>query len=48
MQKADSILQQVYAKANAAPCYEARFYEGGHKFDLQMQAEAFEWLDRWM
>jgi dienelactone hydrolase len=48
MQRADEILQQVFSKADACENYEARFYEGGHKFDLQMQAEAFEWLDRWM
>ncbi|MBT6148251.1 MAG: hypothetical protein HN712_06630 [Gemmatimonadetes bacterium] len=48
MRKADQILQEVYAKAGAADNYEARFYSGGHKFDLQMQAEAFEWLDRWI
>ncbi len=48
MRQADQILKQVYAKAGAAAHYEGRFYSGGHKFDLQMQAEAFDWLDRWI
>ncbi|MBT5962904.1 MAG: hypothetical protein HOG99_15265 [Gemmatimonadetes bacterium] len=48
MRKADRILREVYAKAGASDRYEGRFYSGGHKFDLQMQAEAFEWLDSWL
>ena len=24
------------------------FYPGPHKFDLDMQAEAFDWFDRWL
>ncbi len=48
MQAADTILQDVYAKAKASDRYEARFYEGGHKFDVQMQEEAFAWLERWV
>lgn len=48
MKAADVILSEVYEKAGAGQKYEARFYEGGHKFDSQMQEEAFEWLDRWV
>ncbi len=48
MERADLILSQVYVKAGAADSYRCSFYPGGHKFDLEMQAEAFAWLDGWL
>lgn len=48
MRRADRILGQVYDKAGAADRYVCRFYEGGHKLDLPMQADAFEWLDGYL
>jgi dienelactone hydrolase len=48
MRRADSILADVYAKADAADRYRCAFFPGPHKFDLQMQAEAFDWFDRWL
>ncbi|GAB4363872.1 MAG: hypothetical protein OHK0021_07700 [Bryobacter sp.] len=48
MQRADDILKQVYTKAGAADRYKASFYEGPHKFDRPMQAEAFAFFDRWL
>ena len=48
MHRADEILSAVYEKAGAAERYRASFYPGPHKFDLEMQAEAFEWFDRWL
>ena len=48
MKDADRILRGVYEKAKAGDRYDCRFYEGGHKFDLEMQGEAFEWLDQWV
>lgn len=48
MERADSILQQIYAKAGAADHYQCSFYPGPHKFDLPMQAQAFDWFDRWL
>jgi len=48
MKRAHEILQEVYAKAGAADRYQGRFYPGGHKFDAQMQEEAFDWFDRWL
>lgn len=48
MERADKILQEVYAKADAADRYRCSFYVGSHKFDLQMQSEAFDWFDRWL
>ncbi|MCE6992325.1 alpha/beta hydrolase family protein [Dyadobacter sp. CY323] len=48
MKKADAILGDVYKKANASEKYKANFYDGPHKFDLQMQKDAFAWFDKWL
>ena len=48
MEKADAILKEVYDKAGAAESYQAKFYEGDHKFDLKMQSDAFAWFDTWL
>jgi dienelactone hydrolase len=48
MQRADSILSETFAKADAADHYRGSFYPGGHKFDIAMQEEAFQWFDRWL
>jgi dienelactone hydrolase len=48
MQRADRILAEVYGKAGAADRYKANFYPGPHKFDLEMQKDAFAWFDRWL
>jgi dienelactone hydrolase len=46
MKRADQILKQVYKKAGAAKNYRCQFYPGGHKFDLHMQRDAFDWVDK--
>jgi len=48
MERACAILQAIYEKAGAADRYRCTFYPGPHKFDLEMQAEAFDWFDRWL
>ena len=48
MQRADGILTEVYKKAGAPERYRASFYDGPHKFDREMQKEAFAWFDRWL
>jgi dienelactone hydrolase len=48
MERADRILNEVYAKAGAAQRYRSHFFPGPHKFDLEMQAAAFDWFDRWL
>lgn len=48
MKRADAILHEVYLKAGAPDRYKCSYYPGPHKFDRQMQAEAFEWFDRWL
>jgi hypothetical protein len=48
MKRADQILAEVFAKAGGADHYRTSFYPGEHKFDRDMQAEAFAWFDRWL
>ncbi|RYY14069.1 MAG: hypothetical protein EOO04_30825, partial [Chitinophagaceae bacterium] len=48
MQKAESILGEVYKKAGATERFKCSYYPGLHKFDSDMQAEAFNWFDRWL
>jgi dienelactone hydrolase len=48
MKRADEILGEVYKKAKASDKYVARFYDGEHKFDVQMQNDAFDWFDKWL
>lgn len=45
MQAADKMLGEVYAKAGAPENYRCKFYPGPHKFDRQMQEDAFIWVD---
>jgi dienelactone hydrolase len=48
MKKADEVLKEVYKKAKAPEKYAAKFYDGPHKFDLEMQKDAFEWFGKWL
>jgi hypothetical protein len=41
-------MTEVYKKASAPDRYRASFYDGPHKFDRDMQKEAFAWFDRWL
>lgn len=48
MKKADEILREVYDKAGVPEKYKCSFYPGPHKFDTEMQKEAFDWFDKWL
>ena len=48
MKKADNILAEVFTKAGHPEKYSGKFYDGGHKFDVQMQNDAFDWFDNWL
>ncbi len=48
MRRADNILREVYKKAGAEKQYACSYYPGPHKFDAKMQAEAFQWFDKWL
>jgi dienelactone hydrolase len=46
MQAAHLRLQDHYARTGKPEAYVGQFYPGPHKFDLEMQSNAFEWLKR--
>jgi dienelactone hydrolase len=46
MRRADAMLRETFEKGNAAEMYRCNFHPGGHKFDLEMQKDAFDWFDR--
>jgi dienelactone hydrolase len=48
MERADAMIADTFKRANAADRYRAIYYDGGHKFDLQMQKDAFDWFDRFL
>jgi dienelactone hydrolase len=48
MQRADAMIAETFKRANASDRYRCNFYDGGHKFDRQMQADAFAWFDRFL
>ena len=41
-------IERCYAKANAPERRRCRLYDAPHEFNLDMQAEAWEWLRRWV
>ena len=48
MERANRILEDVFAKADATDKFSGRFYPGDHKFDADMQKDAFDWFDKWL
>jgi dienelactone hydrolase len=48
MQRADAMIADTFKRANAADRYKSIYYDGGHKFDRKMQADAFDWFDRFL
>ncbi len=48
MQRADAMIAETFKRAKASERYRAIYYDGGHKFDRKMQADAFEWFDRFL
>jgi dienelactone hydrolase len=48
MKRADAILRETFERAGAPDRYRGLFYDGGHKFDREMQADAFAWFDRFL
>lgn len=46
MRQACDKIQQIYAKAGADRNYRYQFYDQPHRFSIDMQEDAFQWLDR--
>lgn len=45
---ADEKLKLIYKKSDSEENYSGKFYPGPHKFDIEMQEDAFEWLNKWL
>ncbi len=43
---ADRKLAEIYSKIGRPENYAGNFYPGAHKFDMAMQEEVFEWLEK--
>ena len=41
-------IDQCFRKAGAADRQRCRLYDAPHQFNLQMQSDAWEWVDRWI
>jgi hypothetical protein len=41
-------IEAIYAKAGAASKFRGQFYDHPHLFSIEMQEDAFDWLDRWL
>jgi len=48
MQRADAMIAETFRLAGASDKYKCNFYDGGHKFDRTMQADAFAWFDKFL
>lgn len=48
MHRANDMLANIYRKAGASEAFSGKFYPGPHKFDRQMQADAWKWFGRWL
>jgi len=48
MKEADKILTEIFKKCGAVDRYKCSYHPGPHKFDENMQREAFDWFNRWM
>jgi hypothetical protein len=48
VERADAMLRVVFEAAGGPDQFQSRYYDGGHKFDRAMQADAFAWIDRFL
>ncbi len=48
MREAVKKIAAIYEKAGAGSMFKSGFYEHPHIFSLEMQEEAFNWMDRWL
>lgn len=48
MKAAEKKLSAVYQKMNAPDKFKTTFYDKPHVMDIEMQEDAFEWLEKWL
>jgi len=46
--QADQKIAQIYSKMGYPDNYVGKFYPGPHKFDAEMQEDAFRWFEKWL
>jgi dienelactone hydrolase len=44
MREADAVIRGYYERAGAADAYRGAFFDGPHRFDAEMQEQAFRWF----
>ena len=47
-QLADRKIAQIYSNVGYPENYDGKFYPGPHKFDAEMQEDAFKWFEKWL
>ena len=48
MRRSFAKLRACYRKAGAPEKFRARLYDAPHEFNAAMQAEAWDWLGKWV
>jgi hypothetical protein len=48
MNDAEKSLKRSVQKSRAENNFKCSYYPGPHKFDKKMQADAFDWFDKWL
>lgn len=48
MEDACDKIGAIYGKLGLSDRFQAAFYDNGHEFNLKMQEEAFQWLEKWL
>lgn len=48
MERGTKMLTDIYQKAGVPGRFQGKFYPGLHKFDRDMQTDAFAWFDQWL
>ena len=46
--EADRKIGEIYGKMGYRNNYAGKFWPGPHKFDVEMQGEAFRWFEKWL
>jgi dienelactone hydrolase len=46
--RADLKIAEIYSRMGCPENYSGRFYPGPHKFDAEMQEDAFVWFEKWL
>ena len=47
-ERAGRILSNMYKKVHSPETFRISFHEGSHKFDREMQSEAWDWMEQWL